>query len=1347
MDNLRGIPFPSMDWTARNLPETFRKFKRNCEIVFAGPLNDQTEAVKVNYLKLFLGDEGQDIIDGLDLTADEEKELDSYWSKLQQYVRPKTNFRVVRAQLRESKQAPDETIDNFMTRARILADDCEYKDKEEQLIDTLIFGVNSNEVCKKLLTKDSSLKLHDAMKIARAEEASQKHVTALQETKTISAVKSTPRNQNRQYHQRSQTTQSQKSPYRPNVRQNGCLNCGRAHNRDDICPARNDNCNFCGKRGHWERVCITKQYRQMDRSQQNPRRESSAKTHVNSLEYAGTSCDDYNATIDFTFDSLEYCALKGEELFSTVRIHGERGPYNLRCKVDTGAPTSVISKKIYRELFPNDFDNSGKLKPETKIMPAQVKVKTYGGSELQHIGYFTTTIRHGRETAQVQFLVTETDDTPLLGLPSLRQLRLIKESCNTDCTLCNSQTGICHIKTQQKPIQISKDSLLKHYPECFKEIGTLPGKYKIPIRDDAIPCKDAPRSVPESQREPLRKELRRIQDIGVIEKVDGPTDWVSSIVVVPKPNGDVRICLDPKRLNDAIKREHHYIQKLEDVLPQLSNAKVFSKLDARSGYWNVVLDEESKLLTTFNTPMGRYCFKRLPFGLVSAQDIFQRKIDKTYDGLPGIICIADDIVVYGKDDKTHDENLLRVMERTKERNLSLNYDKCHIKQSSIGFYGHILTSEGIKPDPSKVSAIKDMKQPQNVSQLLSFLSSAKYLAPFTPDLSDLCAPLNKLTRKDVDFQWGPEHQEAFERIKDNIANVGVLAYFDPTRPVTIQCDASTEGLGAILYQDNKPVTVASKTLTNTEQNYTNIEREMLAIVFALTRFHHYTYGRHVLVESDHKPLESITKKPVSTASPRIKRMLLKIQPYDYTVKYVPGKQLPVPDMLSRSPIPGPEIPQLDVSIGSLAHMTTSRLEKIKIATHLDPLLQKLTHQVMVGWPEHRQNCPIDLHQFWNFRDEIAVHDGILMKGDRVIIPKTCQAEILHRIHTGHQGIEKCRLRARQAVYWYGIDKDIKDMVKRCASCQQHQTSNPKETIIQQEALKPWEVVSSDLYHWNNANYLLLVDYYSSYFVVRKLSSTRSSDIISKLKAIFAEFGIPRKLVSDNGPQYTSQDFEKFTKEYGFEHSTSSPHYHQANGKVERFVATVKNTLQKCKETHQDPALALLAVRNTPISSTVPSPAELMFQRKLDDGLSFKSSFHQTAQQDISQHRQRHVQRYDKRARDRPDLAIGQSVRIQNPTTKLWDPAIVTQKLVEPRSYEVKASNGATYRRNRRHINTTDEDFTNTDTEDLTTYSETEPLPDDPARTTSSPCRAVPQDNIVITRSGRISKPPQRLINM
>ena len=188
------------------------------------------------------------------------------------------------------------------------------------------------------------------------------------------------------------------------------------------------------------------------------------------------------------------------------------------------------------------------------------------------------------------------------------------------------------------------------------------------------------------------------------------------------------------------------------------------------------------------SPLGQPCHHgKTVFGLVSAQDIFQRKIDKTYDGLPGVICIADDVLVYGQDDKTHDENITRIMERTKERGQSLNFDKCHIKQNSISFYGHILISEGIKPDLSKVSAIKDIKPPHNINQLLSFLSSAKYRGSFTPDLLNLCTPLNKLTRKDVDFQRAPEHQEAFKPIKDNIASIAILAYFDPNESVTIQC--------------------------------------------------------------------------------------------------------------------------------------------------------------------------------------------------------------------------------------------------------------------------------------------------------------------------------------------------------------------------------------------------------------------------------------------------------------------------------------------------------------------------------------------------------------------------------
>ena len=289
--------------------------------------NSLRGTVNLNYLKLFLGDEGQDIIDGFNLSAEEMKKLDSYWTKLQQHALPKSNFHVARAQLRELKQKLDETVDSFMTRARVLAEDCEYKDKEEKLIDTLILGVLSIDVRSKLLTKDSALKLNDAMKMARAEEATQKHMSALQETKTIGAMKSTPRTQSCQQNKPNYSTQPKRPPFmRQNVKQQqGCLNCRPYQQRDITCPAHKATCNFCGKKGHWEKVCITKQNHQKGKGQQTARCQPAARNKFNALEHAGTS-DSQNSdeTTNITFDSSEYSSLTGEELFATVRMQGER---------------------------------------------------------------------------------------------------------------------------------------------------------------------------------------------------------------------------------------------------------------------------------------------------------------------------------------------------------------------------------------------------------------------------------------------------------------------------------------------------------------------------------------------------------------------------------------------------------------------------------------------------------------------------------------------------------------------------------------------------------------------------------------------------------------------------------------------------------------------------------------------------------------------------------------------------------------------------------------------------------------------------------------------------------------
>ena len=206
---------------------------------------------------------------------------------------------------------------------------------------------------------------------------------------------------------------------------------------------------------------------------------------------------------------------------------------------------------------------------------------------------------------------------------------------------------------------------------------------------------------------------------------------------------------------------------------------------------------------------------------------------------------------------------------------------------------------------------------------------------------------------------------------------------------------------------------------------------MLAIVFGLGRFHHYAYGRHVTIESDHKPIESITRKPLISAPPRLMRMLLRIQKYDFTVKYVPGKYVPIADGVSHLPIHGDEIPDIDVTIHDITGVSESRLEKIKDETKCDETLQVIARTVTNGWPQYRNQCPDNIAPFWNFRDEIVVFNGVLLKGNRVIIPKNMQAEILVKIHTGHQGIEKCRLRARETVYWCGINGDIDNMIRKC----------------------------------------------------------------------------------------------------------------------------------------------------------------------------------------------------------------------------------------------------------------------------------------------------------------------------
>ena len=305
---------------------------------------------------------------------------------------------------------------------------------------------------------------------------------------------------------------------------------------------------------------------------------------------------------------------------------------------------------------------------------------------------------------------------------------------------------------------------------------------------------------------------------------------------------------------------------VEDVANRLSGAKSFTSLDACSGYWQLPLDDESSKLLTFNTPWGRYQFIRLPFGISPAPEIYQRELDKLFEGVP-VEIIVDEFLIHGKDQLEVDDKLRRVLGKSREVGLKFNPKKVKLRVPEVSSVGHLFSSEGLKPDPEKIRAINDMPPPEDKEGVLRILGTVNYLDKFIEHKADIQEPISQLTQKDAAFVWEKPQQEAFDNLKAVVTSAPALAYFNNSKETVLNVDASSKGLGAVILPDGKPTAFGSKTLTTCERRYTNIERELLAIAWGAQKFHTYVYGRRVIVETDHKPLESIFRKPLNDAPP------------------------------------------------------------------------------------------------------------------------------------------------------------------------------------------------------------------------------------------------------------------------------------------------------------------------------------------------------------------------------------------------------------------------------------------------------------------------------------------------
>ena len=983
-------------------PKWIRRFER---FRVASGLVSRGEEAQVNTLIYAMGDQADDILRSFELTEESRKTYAIVKAKFDSHFVQRRNVIFERAKFNRRKQDEGESVETFITALYALAEHCGYGELHDAMIrDRIVVGIRDSKLSEKLQL-DPDLTLASAVTRVRQSEAvklQQPLVRGKPDT-PVGAVQRTKGGWRPNKGSKNSSVSSHKSV---------CSWCGRspAHDKPQ-CPAREQICHNCNKRGHFQAMC---------RSSAKVRGVETSTDTTESV-FLGTLSDGENShspwTVTLTLDE------------TPIAMH-----------IDTGAEVTVISHQIWEsighpELAPSDRTLRG---------PDQRAIST--------CGKFTGTFAMGEHQEDEEIYVVKGLSKPLLGRPAISKLGLVRRIATVEGDQALSP----------------KDQ----FPSLFRGLGRMEGDYTIELYDDAKPfALTTSRRVAIPLLKSVRQELKGMEELGVIEKVNQPTEWCAGMVVVPKANSRVRICVDLTKLNQSVKREKHPLPAVDQTLAQLAGARVFSKLDANSGFWQIPLAPESKLLTTFITPYGRYCFNRLPFRISSAPEHFQRRMSEALSSMTGTVCMMDDILVHGRTQEEHDERLKKVLQRLTDMGMTLNAEKCMFAQPSVKFLGHVIDSEGIRPDPDKVTAISHFSTPTNVSDVRRFLGMVNQLSKFSPNLADLTQPMRELLVKANMWTWGEAQEMSLKSVKKELAASPVLALFDPSLPTVLSADASCYGLGAVLLQRQstgnlQPVAYISRSMTPTERRYAQIEKEALAFTWACERLADYLVGMEFHIQTDHKPLVPLfSSKHLEELPLRVQRFRMRMMRFRFTISHVPGKDLIIADALSRAPVTTPSAADEALQQETTSYVDSviqnlpaseKRLQEIKQRQEADGACRQIAEFCQSGWPEKNSLSP-EVKPYFPVSAELTVENGLLLRGSRIVIPPPLRKTLLDRIHSSHQGITKCREMARHSIWWPGIAKELEELVRNCHECLKAQRQRPQPlTPTPLPSLESWQ---------------------------------------------------------------------------------------------------------------------------------------------------------------------------------------------------------------------------------------------------------------------------------------------------
>ncbi|KAF2885856.1 hypothetical protein ILUMI_20318 [Ignelater luminosus] len=668
--------------------------------------------------------------------------------------------------------------------------------------------------------------------------------------------------------------------------------------------------------------------------------------------------------------------------------------------------------------------------------------------------------------------------------------------------------------------------ILHQFSELFQDkLGAYNAcKVDFKVKEGTLPIFCKPRILPFAFRELVDKELDRLEAEDIITKVEN-NDWGTPLVPVLKADGKtLRLCADYRvTVNKYLDDIQYHFPRVEELFVALQGGEQFSKLDIRSAYNQLVLGDETRKLLAWSTHCGVYLMNRLPFGAKPACALFQREIEK--------------------DRAEHLDNLKEVLSRLQKAGFRLNIAKCHFFQPQISYLGHVIDREGIRKDPAKIAAVVKAPRPESLTELRAFIV----------------------------FQWTKECEDAFTKAKQAIAAEQSVVHFDINLPIKLVCDASNVGMGAVLlhiYEDGseKPIYFVSRSLTKTEQKYSVIHKEAAAIYWGISKFYQFVIGRKFILTSDHKPLQAILggqKGIPQLAAGRLQRWAAFLSGFDYEFQYIKGSNNILADSLSRLPLKSQEqeIVQLDY-IDLVQENIPLSADLIRTEIRNDVLLSKLFNYSLHGWPETIEDE--SLKPYFRRRIEIYVDQGLIMWGYRVIIPEKLRCKLLSEFHCSHLGATKMKALAHLYCWWPSLDADLEELARSCATCLEMRSDPPKTTLTKW----PQTNFAFERIHIDYAGpfldkmFLVTTDAFSKWVEVYEVTRADSQSTIEVLREVRSRFGLPKTIVSDNGSQFTSAEFQKYCKLNGICHVTSPVNHPSKNGAEENAVKCFKLGLKK-----------------------------------------------------------------------------------------------------------------------------------------------------------------------------------------